>query len=101
MLHANVYDHNNIIKHLQQGSVQKVDTGVGSLRIIDNELYCCTTDVIEVYSLDLQSRRSITSSSVGWFCDVAEKDKGHVFVATRYGLFVFTKSGRNITLLTS
>ena len=86
---------------LRQEKVEKISTNVWSLRVISDELYCCTPRSIEVYSQDLQLQRSITSSSVGRFYDVAERDEDHVFAATLSGLFVFTKSGKNITLFTS
>ena len=91
----------NLTKQLRQEKVAQIGKYVWSLRVINDELYCCTDNSIEVYSQDMQLQRSITSSSGGWFRDVAERDTDHVFVATHKGLFVFTKSGKNITLFTS
>ena len=91
----------NLSKLLRQENVEKIGTHVFSLRVINDEIYCCTDHSIEVYSKDLQLQRSITSSSVKGFFDAAERDKYHVFVATDNGLFVFTKSGVNIALLIS
>ena len=88
-------------KQLQQENVEKIGKYVFSLRAINDEIYCCTHNSIEVYSKDLQLRRSITSSSFRGFNDVTERDEDHVFVARFDGLFVFTKSGKNITLFTS
>ena len=91
----------NLAQPLRQANVQKIGTNVLSLRVINDELYCCTLNSIEVYSHDLQLQRSITSSSGRRFHDVAEKDKDHVFVATHESLFVFTKPCKNIALFTS
>ena len=91
-----VYGSLNMSKPLRKENVEDIGTGVWSLRIINEELYCCTLDSIEVFSKDLQLQRSITSSSGGWICDVAERDEDHVFIATDKGLVVFTKSGKNI-----
>ena len=67
---------------------------VTSLRVINDELYCCTKYTIEIYSKDLQLQGSISSTSIGCFYDVAGKDENHVFVSSERGLFVFKKSGR-------
>ena len=91
----------NLSEPLRQEKVESISPDVRSLRIINDELYCCTLISIEVYSKDLQLQRSITSSSVYGFFDVAERDKNHVFVATYAGLFVFTKSGKNILVFSS
>ena len=96
-----VYGCLNLSKQLRQENFKKIDAYVWSLRVIDDKLYCCTYNSIEVYSHDLQLQRSITSSSVLGFIDVAERDEDHVFAATDTGLFVFTQSGKNITLFTS
>ena len=91
----------DLTQPLKREKVEKIGTYVNCLRVINDELYCCTNKSIKVYSQDLQLQRSITSSSVHGFTDVAERDEEHVFVSKYDGLFVFTKSGKNITLFTS
>ena len=72
-----------------------------SLRVINNEIYCCSLNSIEVYSQDLHQNRSIYPSPAYWYHDVAERDEEHLFIAKVDGLFVFTKSGNINNIMTS
>ena len=73
---------------------RKLPSWPHSLRVINEQLWCCCQDVgIVVFDGELQQQRTIPADDIGYVCDVAEMSNGDVVIATDEGLY-YSSNGR-------
>ena len=59
-----------------------------SLRVINQQLWCCCRDAgIVVFDSELQQQRTMPAADMGHVCDVAEMSNGDVVIAAVNGLY--------------
>ena len=70
----------------------KVPTPTRSLRVINQQLWCCHRDGITVLDQDLQQQRTIPSGKMGECHDVAQCNGG-ILIAAQNGLHLLEETG--------
>ena len=70
---------------------------VCSLRVINQQLWCCRFDAgIVVLDSELQQQRTVPAGEMGWVYDVAEMSNGDVVIGASNGLYAADVLGKRI-----
>ena len=76
----------------------KVPTPTRSLRVINQQLWCCHRDGITVFDQDLQQQRIMPSGKMGECHDVAQSN-GDILIAAENGLHLLEETGTYATVM--
>ena len=76
----------------------KLPRGVNSVRVINQQLWCCcwTAGIVVLDPSDLKQLRTIPAGDIGSVHDVAEMRDDDIVIAARDGLFHATDNGKDL-----
>ena len=83
-------------KQWMKQAEKKPPEKVRSLRVINQQLWCCCGRAgIVVFDSELQQQRTIPAADMGIVCDVSEMSHADVVIATESGLYRVSNGKRH------